>query len=117
MVIIVNNVFTSMVHNFFVSFGVVVGASVFAGVGALLTNNPPLKAMLDIAGSIKLWAMAIALGDTFSSYAVIEKGLFAGEFKSMLKQGVYVLTALIGANLGYHVIKLIQRCGEDIWGN
>lgn len=111
-----SDIYSSVVHNFFVSFGVVVGASVFAGVGAIITNKPPLKAMLDIAGSIKIWAMAIALGDSFSSYAVIEKGLFNGEFKSIIRQGLYVLTALIGANLGYGVIKLIQRCGE-IWSN
>ena len=111
-----SNIYTSIVHNFFVAFGVVIGASVFAGIGAIITNNPPLKAMINIAGSIKIWAMAIALGDTFSSYAVIEKGLFAGEFKSIIKQGIYVLTALIGANMGFGVIKLIQRCGE-IWGS
>lgn len=109
-------IYTSIVHNFCVAFGVVIGASVFAGVGAILTNNPPLKSMMNIAGSIKIWAMAIAIGDTFSSYAVIEKGLFAGEFKSIIKQGIYVLTALIGANMGYGVIKLIQRC-QEIWGN
>lgn len=105
---------TGIVHNFCVAFGVVIGASVFAGIGAILTDNPPLKAMIDIAGSIKIWAMAIALGDTFSSYAIIEKGLFSGEFKSIIKQAIYVLTALLGANMGFRVIKLLQRCGE-IW--
>ena len=104
-----------MVHNFLVAFGVVIGASVFAGIGAIVTNHPPLKTMLNIAGSIKIWAMAVALGDTFSSFAVIEKGLFEGEFKSILKQGLYVLTALLGSNTGYGFIRLIHRCG-DIWG-
>jgi len=108
--------YNSMIHNFLVAFGVIIGASVFAGVGAIFTNRPPLKVMLDIARSIKIWAMAVALGDTFSSYAAIEKGLFEGEFKSILKQAVYVLTALLGANAGYGLIWLIQRCGE-IWGN
>lgn len=108
--------YTSLVHNFFVAFGVVMGASVFAGIGAIITNNPPLKAMIDLASSIKIWAMAIAIGDTFSSYAILEKGLFKGEFKTIIKQAIYVLTALIGANAGYSVIRLIQKCGE-IWGN
>lgn len=67
--------FESVIHNFMVSFGVIIGASVFAGIGATFTNRPPLKTMLSIAGSIKIWAMAVALGDTFSSYAAIEKGL------------------------------------------
>lgn len=93
-----------------------VGASVFNGIGAVITNQPPLKTMMDTANSTKLWAMAIALGDTFSSFAIIEKGLLGGEFKSLIKQGFYVLTALLGANMGYEFIRLIQRCSQ-IWGS
>ncbi|MGE4284502.1 MAG: YtrH family sporulation protein [Clostridia bacterium] len=103
-----------MIHNFLIAFGVVIGASIFTGIGAIITNHPPFKAMLDIAGSIKIWAIAAALGGTFSSFAVIEKGLFEGEFKSIIKQAIYVLTALLGANMGYGFIGLIQRCSE-IW--
>ncbi|PKM49413.1 MAG: sporulation protein [Firmicutes bacterium HGW-Firmicutes-7] len=110
-----STLYNSIVHNFFIAFGVVFGASVFAGIGAIITNNPPLKVMIDLSSSIKIWAMAIALGDTFSSYAIIEKGLFEGEFKTIIKQAIYVLTALLGANTGYSFIKLIHRCG-DIWG-
>ena len=110
------DLFAGMVHNFLVAFGVIVGASVFAGVGAVIINRPPLRTMLEIARSLKIWAMAVALGGTFSSYAAIEKGIFAGEFRSTVKQAIYVLTALSGANFGYMVIRLIQRCGE-LWGN
>ncbi len=109
-----SDLFAGIVHNFFVSFGVVIGSCVFAGIGAVLTNKPPLKTMVDLADAVKLWAMAIALGDTFSSYAAIEKGLFQGELKTIIKQGIYVLTALTGANLGCGVIKILQRCGE-LW--
>lgn len=93
--------YSNLVNNFLIAFGVIIGASIFAGIGAIITDHPPLKAMLDLAGSIKIWAMAVALGDTFSSFAVIEKGLFQGEIKSILKQAVYVLTAILGANTGY----------------
>jgi len=112
MVIVLSSLFNNMVNNFLISFGVVVGASIFGGIGAVLTNDPPLKAMLDIASSIKIWAVAVTLGGTFSSFAAIEKGLFEGEFKSILKQAIYVLSALLGANTGYNAIKLIQRCSE-----
>lgn len=108
--------YNSIIHNFMVAFGIIIGASIFAGIGAIFTNHPPLKTMLDMAGSIKIWAVAVALGGTFSSYAAIEKGLFEGEFKSIIKQAIHVLTALLGANVGYGFIRLIQRCGE-IWGN
>lgn len=107
---------TSLIQNFLISFGVVVGASIFSGIGAIITNHPPLKTMLDVAASIKIWAIAASLGGTFSSFAVIEKGLFEGEVKSLIKQGIYILIALAGANFGYGFIRLLQGC-SDIWGN
>lgn len=99
-----------MINHFLISFGVVIGASIFGGVAAVLTNEPPLKSMEDLAGSIKIWAMAITLGGTFSSFEAIEKGLFQGEVRFIIKEAIYVLTALTGANMGHYVIKLIQRC-------
>lgn len=108
--------YSHLINNFLISFGVIIGASIFAGIGAIITDHPPLKAMLDLAGSIKIWAMAVALGDTFSSFAAIEKGLFQGEIKSIIKQAVYVLTAILGANTGYIFIKLLHRC-VGLWHN
>lgn len=107
--------YTNVIHNFLIAFGVVIGASVFNGIGAIITDNPPLKAMIDIARSTKIWAVAVALGGTFSSFDVIDKGLFAGDFKALIKQALYVLIALLGANFGYTFIRVIQRCGQ-IWG-
>lgn len=112
--IFLSALFTSIVHNFLLAFGVVIGASVFTGMGAIITNHPPFKTMLDTASSIKIWAMAVALGGTFTSFAAIEKGLFEGEFRSIVKQALYVLTALLGSNTGYGFIKLIHRCGR-LW--
>lgn len=106
----------SIIHNFFIAFGVVVGASIFSGIGALITNHPPYKSMLDVASSIKIWAIAAAMGGTFSSFTVIEKGLFEGEIRTLIKQSIYVLVAMLGANFGYGFIKMLQRC-SDIWGN
>lgn len=97
-----------------IAFGIVTGAGVFAGIGAILNNHPPLRTMLNLAGSVKIWAVAAALGGTFSSFEIIEKGLFNGEIKSIFKQLAYILTALIGANLGYSLIRLIQWCGR-LW--
>ncbi|RBP44798.1 hypothetical protein [Garciella nitratireducens] len=42
---------SSMIHNFFVAFGVVIGASLFNGF------------MIVIANSIKLWIIAITIGE------------------------------------------------------
>ncbi len=106
--------FSSVIYNLLMSFGVIVGASIFAGIGALINNHPPLKTMIDIGGSIKIWAVAIALGGTFSSFEILDDGLFKGELKSIVKQVALVLVALLGANLGCSFIKMIERCG-DTW--
>ncbi|WP_312701345.1 YtrH family sporulation protein [Sedimentibacter sp.] len=107
--------YTSVVQNFLISFGVVIGASLFSGIGAVITNHPPYKVMMQVAGSIKIWAIAASLGGTFSSFAVIEKGIFDGEIKTLVKQALYILISLSGANIGYEFIRLLQRCGL-IWG-
>ncbi|NYB72885.1 MULTISPECIES: YtrH family sporulation protein [Sedimentibacter] len=107
--------YSSIVQNFLISFGVVIGASLFSGIGAIITNHPPYKIMMQVASSIKIWAIAASLGGTFSSFAVIEKGIFDGEIKTLAKQALYILISLSGANIGYEFIRLLQRCGY-IWG-
>lgn len=111
-----SSLFSNIIHNFLIAFGVVIGASAFNGLGAIITNQPPLKTMVDTANSTKIWAMMVAMGDTFFSFSMIEKGLLEGEFRSLIKQGIYVLIALLGANMGYGFIRLIQRCSQ-IWGS
>lgn len=107
--------YTSVIQNFLTAFGVVVGASLFSGLGAILTNNPPCKVMIEVANSIKIWAIAASLGGTFSSFTVIEKGLFDGEIRTLIKQALFIIISLTGANMGYEFIRLLQRCG-GIWG-
>lgn len=107
--------YSSIIQNFLIAFGVVVGASLFSGLGALITNNPPYKVMVEVANSTKIWAIAASLGGTFSSFAVIEKGIFEGEIRTLIKQALFVVISLTGANIGYEFIRLLQRCGS-IWG-
>lgn len=107
--------YSSIIENFLIAFGVVTGASLFSGAGAIITNQPPYKTMVHVANSIKIWAIAASLGGTFSSFAVIEKGIFDGEIKILAKQSIYILISLSGANFGYEFIKLLQKC-DAIWG-
>lgn len=105
----------NIVQIFFIAFGVVLGGSLFAGISAIITDTPPVRAMMNMASSIKTWAMAIALGGSISSFSVLDKGLFEGEIKAFIKQIIYIFIALLGANAGYSFIRLIQRCSE-LWG-
>jgi len=107
--------YISVIQNFLIAFGVVIGASLFSGLGAILTNQPPYKVMAEVANSIKIWAIAASLGGTFASFTVIEKGIFEGNIRVLIKQALFILISLTGANMGYEFIRLLQRCGI-IWG-
>lgn len=45
----------NLLYNFLIAFGVVVGASLCAGIGAIINNHPPIKTMLNISSAIKIW--------------------------------------------------------------
>lgn len=107
-----HNFTSNVIYSFLISFGVMLGASTLAGLGAVINNHPPMKTMLDIAGSIKIWAVAVALGGTFTSFEIFDQGILKGEIRAVIKQIIYILIALVGANMGYGFLKLIQRSTE-----
>lgn len=67
--------------------------------------------MFDVADSLKIWAVAVALGGTFSSFEIFEQGILKGEVRGVTKQLFYIAAALVGANIGYGIINLIKKCG------
>ncbi|TCT15551.1 sporulation protein YtrH [Natranaerovirga pectinivora] len=107
-----NSLIANILYNFLIAFGMIIGASLFAGFGAIINNQPPFKTMLDVAQGIKIWAVAAAIGGTFTSFEIIGSSLFKGEMRSIAKQVVFIIAALLGANLGFSVIKLFERCGS-----
>ncbi|WP_165000256.1 YtrH family sporulation protein [Anaerophilus nitritogenes] len=104
----------NLIYTFLIALGVIIGAGFFSAIGALINNHPPLKTMIDICSSIKIWAVAVSLGGTFSSFEIIEQGILKGEIKSVIKQVAYIISALTGANLGYLMIKLLWK-SKIIW--
>ncbi|WP_207856843.1 YtrH family sporulation protein [Lucifera butyrica] len=101
-------------YNFAIACGVIVGASLFAGMAALFMNQPPIKTMAEVAASLKIWAVAVALGGTFSSLEVLEQGILKGEIRGMTKHVLYISAALAGANTGCGIIQLLKICGA-LW--
>lgn len=92
---------------FFIAIGVVLGGAFSAGIGAILTHNPPLKTMIDLAADIKLWAIVVAMGGTFSSLRLIETGLFAGQFSVLAKQLLLIFSCFLGAQIGYLIVRML----------
>ncbi|MDF2546210.1 YtrH family sporulation protein [Anaerosolibacter sp.] len=105
---------SDLIYNFLIAFGVILGASFFAGVGAIINNHPPFKTMMEIAASFKIWAVAMAIGGTFTSFEVIDQGIFKGEFRGVIKQIIYILVALIGANMACIFIRFVKDCAQ-LW--
>lgn len=88
---------------YFIAFGVLIGGTLFGGLAAFLTKQPPMFTMVDYAEKLKIWALVVALGGTFDSIKVFE-GIFAGNIISIVKQILYIMMALMGAYTGQLMI-------------
>ncbi|GAK02927.1 hypothetical protein JCM19037_1197 [Geomicrobium sp. JCM 19037] len=99
----------TLVIDFFVAFGVVLGGALIGGIGAFIIGKPPLTAIHDLAGSLKIWALVAAIGGTFDAITSLERGLFAGTHIDIYKTIFMVLSALSGANAGALIIQWITQ--------
>lgn len=104
--------FQNVIYNFFISLGVILGGCIFGGIAATFNGHPPLKTMLDLCQKIKIWAIIVALGGTFPSFKVLEMGLLTGDIRSLIKQILYILSALMGAHFGYLLIYFLEGRGS-----
>lgn len=88
-----------VVLTFFVAFGIVVGGAISGGLGAFLTDKPPLLSMFQLATQLKIFGIVGALGGTFDSFLQIEK-ILMGNFSPVIKQMVMIVVAFWGAHIG-----------------
>jgi len=93
---------------FFTSLGIMLGASVVGSLAALLVGEPPVGTLLKLAREIKIWAIVAAIGGTFSTFEILETGLFQGEVRAVVKQLLYIISALAGAQLGHYLLLAIS---------
>ncbi|WP_406676683.1 YtrH family sporulation protein [Moorella sp. ACPs] len=90
---------------FFTALGVVLGAAVVGSLAAVLVGQPPLRTMTRLALEIKIWAIAAAMGGTFSAIEILGQGLLEGQFRILAKQLLFIIVAFIGAQVGYWLIQ------------
>jgi len=83
----------------FVAYGIVVGGSITGGIGAFMSEKPPLLSMAELADQLKIWGLVGALGGTFDSFLQIEK-IFIGHFSPVAKQLIMIFAAFVGAHAG-----------------
>lgn len=101
--------FNKMLLIFFTALGIMIGATLVGSLAAVLVREPPVATMLKLARDIKIWAIATAIGGTFSTFEIFESGLFQGEFRAVVKQMFYIISALGGTQAGYYL--LVALCG------
>lgn len=94
---------------FFIALGVVLGGSFIGSIGGLLISQPPLKTMAEIADDLKLYAIISAIGGTFTNLRLLEGVFFKGELLIVVELFTILLSAFIGAQLGYWLITIF--CG------
>lgn len=102
----------TLIIDFFVAFGVIIGGAIIGGIGAFLVGRPPLAVMNDLASSLKIWAIAAAIGGTFDAFTNIERGIFSGAHDNLYKTAFIVFVALCGAHSGTLLIQWLT--GESV---
>ncbi|GAB2723003.1 YtrH family sporulation protein [Paenibacillus thermoaerophilus] len=102
---------SDLTKNFFVAFGMVLGASLLAGVWSILLFKPPAPYMLEIARNVKVWALVAAVGGTIDPIRIIEFNLAEGYLNSAFRQILYIVSAFVGAQMGTALIEWICEGG------
>lgn len=99
----------SVIFDFFVAFGVIVGGAIIGGIGAFLVSKPPLTAMWTLAGNLKIWAVVAAIGGTFDTITNLEKGFLYGSPDEIVKQIIVIISAMTGAHSGTILIQWLTQ--------
>ncbi|MUV39334.1 Sporulation membrane protein YtrH [Lentibacillus sp. JNUCC-1] len=102
--------FTTFIHCYFIAFGVVIGGTIIGSMGSFATGDAPLSAMGRIAKSLRIWAIVAAIGGTFDTIEKFEKGFLDGSTFDLLKQALFILSAMGGVKTAIVIIEsLIQE--------
>lgn len=104
------NIFLSKAGlDFFVAFGVVLGGSLIAGVGAVFMLMPPATVMIDTATRLKIWAIIAAIGGSIDPVRVIESNISAGQLSPAVQQICFIFFAFLGAHTATELMKLLCK--------
>lgn len=99
----------TLVVDFFIAFGVIIGGAVIGGISAFLIGEPPLKTINELAANLKIWAIVAAIGGTFDAFTSIERGLFSGAHDDIFRTLLMIFAALCGAQAGTTIIQWITQ--------
>jgi hypothetical protein len=99
----------TVILDFLISFGVVLGGVVLGGLGAFFMEEYPMDRMLQIAEQLKVWAMVAAIGGTIDPIKSFEINILGGQINLALQQLFIILSAFIGAHTGTILIRWLIK--------
>lgn len=99
----------AFIHSYFIALGVILGGALIGAFGAFLAGEPPLAKMFEFANRLKIWALVAAIGGTFDAFYSFERGIFNGQTRDIVKQVLLIISAMGGAQTGWHVINWLTQ--------
>lgn len=105
----VSDFLSKAIQDFFVAFGVVLGASMLAGMASIVTMQPPgpSEVMKQWSENVKIWAVVVAIGGTIDPIRFIEHSVTEGYLSPALKQILLIVCAFLGAHSATELIRWI----------
>lgn len=101
--------FSKALLDFFIAFGIVLGGSILAGIGSVISLQPPADTMRHIAEHLKVWAVVAAVGGTIDPIRVIESNFWLGNLNPVCKQLLYIFVSFLGAHISTELIYWLCR--------
>lgn len=101
---------STLVQCYFIAFGVMIGGSLIGSIGSFAVGEAPFTQISRIAKSLRIWAIVAAIGGTFDAIYSFERGFFEGSTIDIVKQIIFIITAMGGAQTALLIIEwLIQE--------
>lgn len=94
-----------LLSNYLVALGVILGGSLSGAAASLLLGGHPLDRLRYLAEELRLWGILVALSGSFEPLRTLEQGLFSGQIRVLGRQGLLVITAMLGAQTGYLLLR------------
>lgn len=101
--------FSLLITSYFIAFGVILGGSLIGGIGSFLVGQPPMTMIRRFAESLRIWALVAAIGGTFDTFYSLERGIFQGETKDIVKQALLIVFATGGMQTGLIIVKWLTE--------
>jgi hypothetical protein len=105
--------FSSMIQCYFIALGVILGGSLIGSIGSFAVGEPPLTMMGRIAKGLRIWAIVAAIGGTFDAISNFEKGIYDGSTIDVIKQILYIISAMGGVQTALMVLEWFTQESMD----